>query len=57
MTLIRASIHRMKTQCGTEVEYARLMYRTKSGLLGQSLLLHRLSPEQIRLARSDFRLA
>ncbi|AZR94495.1 hypothetical protein BBB39_12460 [Bordetella trematum] len=55
MTLIRASIHKMQTKHGDEVEYARLLYRDSAGtFIGQSLRLRRLSPELLGLARAGY---
>lgn len=55
MELVQASIQKLQTETGEEVEYARLMYRTRTGVLGQSVLLGRLSAETLRLARLDYR--
>lgn len=52
MKLIHASAHKMITKYGDEVEYARLCYSTSRGTLGQTFLMHRLSPELRELARS-----
>lgn len=57
MELIEASIHTMLTVYGAEIEYARLTYRTGTGILGQSVLLGRLSAETLRLARGGYRAA
>lgn len=54
MELIRASIKTMQTRFGIEIEYARLTYRTGTGILGQSLPLDRLRPETLRLARAGY---
>lgn len=54
MELIKASIHKMLTAYGTEIEYARLTYRAGTGILGQSVLLGRLRPETLRLARAGY---
>ncbi len=46
MTLIRASIHKMQTKYGDEVEYARLLYRDSAGtFIGQPLALWWFCPE------------
>ncbi|WP_419342769.1 hypothetical protein ACM1PE_06845 [Achromobacter sp. PD1] len=57
MELIKASIHTMQTKFGTEIEYARLTYRTARGIVGQSMLLGRLSPKTLSLARAGYRTA
>lgn len=54
MELIKASIHTMLTAYGTEIVYARLTYRTGTGILGQSLLLGRLRAETLRRARAGY---
>lgn len=38
MKLIRASIHELTTRDELKVEYARLTYRTRTGIVGQSRL-------------------
>lgn len=55
MKLIRASIHELTTRGGAKVEYARLTYRTGTGILGQSRLLADLSPALVVLARQGLR--
>jgi hypothetical protein len=54
MELIKASTQTMQTRFGTEIEYARLTYRTRTGIFGQSVLLCRLSSETLRLARAGY---
>ena len=54
MELIKASVQTMQTRFGTEIEYARLTYRIRTGILGQSMLLGHLSPETLRLARAGY---
>lgn len=57
MKLIEASIQKLQTESGEEVENARLMYRTRTGVLGQSMLLGRLRPDVLSLARIGFQSA
>ncbi len=54
MELIKASAHKMQTQDGVLIEYARLTYRLPRGILGQSLLLSRLRPEMRKLVRVGY---
>ncbi|MNK89570.1 hypothetical protein D3C87_1095840 [compost metagenome] len=54
MELIKASTHKVQTNGGTSVEYARLTYRLPRGTLGQAVLLRRLSPEMRRLVRIGY---
>jgi hypothetical protein len=45
MKLVHASVHTMKTADGHAVRYARLVYQTAYGYIGQSRSLNRLSAE------------
>lgn len=51
MELLRASAHKVTTSDGSQVDYARLLYRAGSCLVGQSLLMARLPPHTQQLAR------
>lgn len=56
MKLIRASIHELTTRDGLKVEYARLTYRTRTGIVGQSRLLADISQVLVALARQGLRI-
>lgn len=49
---MKITLHKMITAAGQEVEYARVIKRIGTTILGQSLMLHRLSLDQLRMARS-----
>jgi cytoskeletal protein CcmA (bactofilin family) len=44
------TIHTMATSIGTSIKYARVLRKNGNTIKGQSVSLHRLSPEQCRRA-------
>jgi hypothetical protein len=51
MQIQKITLHKMQTQSGREVEYARIYGKQGSAFVGQSVMLHRLSSEQLLTAR------
>ena len=45
------TIHTMTTSGGAQVKYARVFRNYGRTLVGQSVLLHRLTPHQLRIAK------
>ena len=50
MATEKITIHTMKIASGEEIKYARILRKNGTTTIGQSVLLHRLSQEQRRLA-------
>jgi hypothetical protein len=51
MHLEKITIHILDTKSGTPVRYARIYYNNGCSVVGQSILLRRLSPQLRRFAR------
>lgn len=50
MATEKITIHTMKIASGEEIKYARILRKSGTTIIGQSVLLRRLSQEQCRLA-------
>lgn len=52
---MKITIHKMKTVTGNVIEYARTVRKCGPTLVCQSVMLNRLSSEQIKAARRNFK--
>ncbi len=48
MTSEKITIHSMQTSSGQRIDYARIIRKTGSIVIGQTVMLYRLSAEQLR---------
>lgn len=55
MATEKITIHTMKIAFGEEIRYARILWKSGSTIIGQSVLLHHLSQEQRHLAIKNSR--